>query len=705
VDTFEIGRTVLETGRHLLTGSLVLTAAVIVLSLVAVLQRDRRLIGAARAGFYGILVLVAGSSSCLVYGFVTGQYDNEYIFNYSEKSLALPFKLAGLWAGLDGSILFWCLILSAFAAAAAFQHHWSSRHPVGRRLEPWVYVILGLILFFFLLITHLVANPFEFMDLAHRQAQAARLGVPIDPAGHLLDGHGLNPQLENYWMAIHPPSLYIGFVGFTVPFAFALASLIARETGDYWIKITRRWTMVSWIFLTNGIILGGLWAYEMLGWGGYWAWDPVENASFLPWLTGTAFLHSVMIQERRDMLKAWNIFLIILTFFMTIIATYMTRSGVVASIHAFAEGSIGTWFLGFMAVTYIVSVLLLFLRLRDLRGKHQLESIFSREAAFYFNNLVLVALAVAVYFLSMFPKFSHDFLARTLSVGTPHYNRITIPLFALLVLLTGVGPQIGWVKATPANLRRNFLLPGLAGAAALILAMAAWAFTGELVTWKQALYPVFYPVAVLLGLSVFVLGTIWIEFQRGIRSRVKFQGETALQALTSLFVTNNRRYGGYIVHSGFVLIVVGIITSSFFRDREELMLTPGTPAKVGNHTVEVAAIDPYRDRRPAGPGQPYDKEVARFTIRDAAGRKVAELRPERHFYAKQQLNVSTPAISRNPINDYYVHFAGSERDGRVSATVFVNPLVNWIWAGWLIIIGGSLLAILPMPVRKVGLVT
>ncbi len=699
----ELGPTVLGIGKHLLTGSLVLTGAVILLAIAGVLRKERRFVNAARAGFYGVFVLVAGASAALVTGFLTGQYDNRYVYDYSERALALPFKIAGLWAGLDGSILFWSLLLAGFSAAVAVQHHWSSRHPVGRRLEPWVYVCLGGILFFFLLVTQEVANPFKTLTLENRALQAAK-GIPMDPGGHLMDGHGLNPQLENYWMAIHPPSLYLGFVGFSVPFAFALASLLAREMGDYWIKITRRWSMVAWLFLTNGIILGGLWAYEMLGWGGYWAWDPVENASFLPWLTGTAFIHSVMIQERRDMLKGWNVFLIFLTFFMTIIATYMTRSGVVASVHAFSEGTIGPWFLWFLGGAMALSLFLLFFRAGDLKGKDKLESLLSRESAFYFNNLALVAIALAIFFLSMYPKISHDLLARSLSVGSPHYNRITTPLFALLVFLTAVGPQIGWVKATAENLRRNFMVPALAGVISIFALYGYLKFERMIPDLRTALYPYFYPMGIIIGLAVFVLGTIYTEFYRGIKSRVKFRGESLPQAVVSLFAINNRRYGGYIVHVGFALIVIGIVVSSFFRQKEEMTLAPGVKGQVGDYTVEVAPFDPVRDQKLSGPGQPYDKDVARFRIEDSKGNVMADLRPERHFYPKDKNLVSTPAISRNFVNDYYVHFAARDPDGKVTFTAFINPFVNWIWAGWLIMIAGGILAILPMPVRRIGLV-
>ncbi len=701
----EFGRIALDAGRQLLTGAVLLSGAVVLLPIVAALLKDRRLVLAARAGLYGVFFLVAGASACLVTGFITGQYDNEYVYNYSEKALRLPYKIAGLWAGLRGSLLFWSLILAGYSAAAAFQHHWSARHPVGRRLEPWVYCTLGVVLLFFTFVTQHVENPFEWMDMKTRFHVAQQMGISVDADGHVGDGAGLNPQLENYWMIIHPPSLYMGFVGFTVPFAFAIASLIAREGGDYWIKVTRRWTMVAWLFLTNGVILGGLWAYEMLGWGGYWAWDPVENASLLPWLTGTAFLHSVMIQERRDMLKAWNVFLIFLTFFMTIVATYMTRSGVVDSVHAFAGGDIGTWFLWFMGVIAAVSLFILFFRLPDLRGKHKLESLLSREAAFYFNNLVLVAIAIAVYFLSMFPKISHDFFAFKQKVGEPHYNQVTTPLFLLLTFLTAIGPQIGWVKATAENLQRNFIVPGLVSVVSVLSLLGVWYAQDLIPTLRKLFVPYFYPTALAIGLAIFVLGTVYTEFHRGIKSRMKFRGEGFFQSIASLFAVNNRRYGGYVVHVGFGLVVIGVVVSSFFRSHEEFTLRAGDQGKVGDYTVEVVNDEVSGKMTPPGPGQPYAKEAQRFLFRNAGGKVVADLLPERHFYPKKRdaAVLSQPEISRNLVNDYYVHYQERLPGGEVKFEAFVNPWVNWIWAGWLIMIAGGILAIIPMPQRGVGL--
>lgn len=723
---------VLEFGRHLLFLAVCLTVVIFFLSLLGVLIRDRRPVVAARTGFYVLLALVGASSGCLIYGFLSGQYNIEYIYRYSERSLGTPFKFAGLWAGLDGSILFWTLILCGFSALAALQHRWSSRHPVGRRIEPHFYMVLSAVIFFFIFMAHQV-NPFEEMPLAERMNRA--------PDGQISDGHGLNPQLENYWMAIHPPMLYLGLVGFTIPFAFSMASLMAREMGDYWIKVTRRWTLIIWTFLTIGIILGGLWAYEMLGWGGYWAWDPVENASILPWFVGTAFLHSVMVQERRDMLKVWNIVLIIGTFFMTIVATYMTRSGVVESVHAFSEGDVGPKFIPFMIGIAVFGAFLIGMRLQYLKGKHRLESFFSREAAFFFNNLILVALCITVYFLSMYGKISHDWFFTREKVGIPTYTIVTTPLFLLLLLLTGLGPQLGWVKTSASVFWRRVFWPTIVGLVTCVICLPHWiasdyvpsvmapdgqggtSFDGGLLVDKIH----YYSTLLGLGFAAFILATVLLELFRTARSRVRSRGESWVISPLVVIFGNNRRYGGYIVHVGLALMAVGIIWSSNFRVKQEMeigfqdpQVIPGT-----RYTVEwVSHEDIPQD------GIPYYGERVNFVIRkldhvhvadaDSTGAghdhahdhahdhgdavQVAALVPEMRRYDKQEVTISIPAISRNFINDFYIHYA-MRRDNprKVAFTIYVNPTVNWIWTGAVLMLLGGVFAALPTPGKRTGL--
>ncbi len=754
---------VLEFGRQLLFLAAALTGVIAGLAALGIVLKDRRLVVGARVGFYALFLLVAASSACLVHGFIAGEYNNQYIFRYSERALGTPFKIAGLWAGLDGSMLFWTLILCAYAAVAALQHRWSARHPVGRRLEPWVYMVLATIIGFFVLVVCNVTNPFRELTLDMRIAQSADGIVP--------DGRGLNPQLENYWMAIHPPTLYLGLVGLAIPFAFSMAALLAGEMGDYWIKITRRWTLVAWSFLTFGIILGGLWAYEMLGWGGYWAWDPVENASILPWFVGTAFLHSVMVQERRDMLRGWNVFLVTLTFFATIIATYMTRSGVVDSVHAFAEGEVGKYFIPFMLAIALGSAFLMGLRGRFLRGRHQLESFWSREAAFFFNNLVLLALALTVYLLSMAGKISHDFFATKVTAREATYNLVTTPLFLLLLFLTGIGPQLGWVKTSPAILRKRILVPSITGAAVCLALLPYWIandtvpspFDAEGSVARAQTVPEtappappadanpetgpamapagmagdddesglgsgpgfllvekyhYYSTLLGIGLAVFILATIAAELRRGVLARVRHRGERVPGATLNVIVGNNRRYGGYIVHVGIAVLAIGVIWSSNFRIKQQMTIERGVPVKIGEsgwsrlaEKLNLPTGEPYtvtwKESETLPAGTPYSGERYRFDIHRGE-RKLATLLPELRYYPKFQDSplISVPAITRGFYNDYYIHYTMEQRRGNASAssfTIFINPLVNWIWTGAVLMLAGGLFAALPMPRRRIGL--
>jgi cytochrome c-type biogenesis protein CcmF len=648
---------VLAFGRSLLVLAAILCGGIALLSLLGLLLRDRRLVASARTGFYALLVLIAGSSACLVYGFVAGAYNNEYIFNYSEREIPTGFKVAGLWAGLQGSLLFWTLVLAAVSAAVAFQHRFSSRHPTGRRLEPYIYLVLTAVLGFFVAVCF-YENPFEEMDLEKRLGVASHFRIPMDSEGNLLDGKGLNPQLMNYWFVIHPPCLYLGLVLFTVPFAFALAALLAGELGDYWIRVTRRWTMVAWMFLTCGIILGGLWAYRQLGWGGYWAWDPVENASILPWCTATAFLHSVMVQERRDMLRWWNAFLIVLTFFLTIEATYMTRSGEVASVHAFAGGSeIGAWFRAFKFVLAGTGLFLLFFRFRELRGTHRLESLFSREAAFFFNNLVLLAIGLTIWFLSWLPNHTHAYLGSKQTVEGSFFNGVMTPLFVLLLFLTAVGPGLGWVKSTPASLRRNFRGPFIASFLALCGVYLFWYLSGKIGSATEVFYPKIlgkvvlalaersafidgllplglqdwmrdedspglyhavglYPTGLLLFIVALIISTVGAEFLRGIRSRMRARGEDPLSAFFGLVSRDNRRYGGYTVHIGIAVLALGIVINSMFKTEVKLHLHIGESAQVGDYV-----ITPLRSNRTAA------ELHAAVAALKSGSRTLAELEP------------------------------------------------------------------------------
>ena len=723
---------VLEFGRSLLLLGAITTGGVFVLALVGILLKDRRLVLAARTALYATFLTVVASASCLVFGFVTGLYNNDYIYNYSERGLPVAFKMAGLWAGLDGSLLFWTMLLSLFCAIVGIQHRKSGLHPTGRRLEPYVYIVLSVVLFFFVLITYR-ENPFAEMSPEVRQRLMSIRTIDVDSSGNFLDGHGLNPQLVNYWFVIHPPTLYLGFIIFTVPFAFAMAALMAGELGDYWIKVVRRWTMVAWLFLTSGIILGGLWAYRQLGWGGYWAWDPVENASFLPWCTGTAFLHSVMVQERRDMLKAWNAFLVILTFFLTIWGTWMTRSGVVESVHAFAGGEIGIWFQGFLILIGSAGLFFIFFRWRRLRGTNHFDSLLSRESVFLLNNVVLIVIMCSIMVLSLFPKITHDFFAREGTVGLSHYNTVMTPLFAALLFLTALGPGLGWVKTNPSALRRNFIKPAIATGLFLLILYGWWMTTGALGTWKEVLVPTldahhptaFYPTGLLLGLAFFIMATVAAEFSRSMRTRIVHRKEDVVTAFFQLVVRNNRRWGGYTVHIGIATLATGIVVSSMFKEQKQMTLNLGESAIIGPYRITPTETHHQEPQ----PGEPYVKEEAVFMVTrvaqtdlpaahgespdEAVGgateaswqqeELVAELRPELRFYPKKDEWIKEVSIERRLLGDIYLYYAAREPDGRFILTVFLNPLMILIYLGWFIMLGGGIFAALPIPGSKVGL--
>ena len=751
---------ILRYGHSLLWVAAVVTGAIALLSLLGIALRDRRFVLAARGGFYCLFLLLAGVSACLVHGFLSGTYNNEYIFNYSERDLPSFFKMAGLWAGLDGSLIFWTFILSGTAAAAAFQHHWSARHPEGRRMEPYTYLVLaGILGFFIALSIHMDA--FAEMTHEYRALYAKHFGVGIDGHGNLENGKGLNPQLVNYWFVIHPPCLYLGLVTFSIPFAFGIAALISGELGSYWIRIARRWAMVSWMFLLCGIILGGLWAYRQLGWGGYWAWDPVENASFLPWLAATAFLHSIMIQERRDMLRWWNIFLIIFTFFLTIEATYMTRSGEVASVHTFAlSESVGDWFRYFKFAIAGTGFFLLFYRFRDLRGSHRLESLCSREAAFFVNNLVLVTIALAVWFLSWLPSNSAAYLGAKATVDGPVFNRIMTPLFAILLFLTAVGPSLGWVKTSWRSLRRNLLWPFVAS---VIFVCGVYGFlyvNGNIPSAMEVFVPKFladslwgrqtddlfhaaglYPTGLFLFLAAFVVSTVVAEFVRGVRGRMRVRKEELLLAAFTVVTRDNRRYGGYVVHIGLAVLTVGIISSSMFKREKQFQLKLGQSGRIGSYDITpVRANRTFRELDTAErglregtllmedvePGLAYLRDEVIFHVTRAPGLPIAhgeaegaspggadgeaesevvcELRPERRFYPKQDNQwINEVSIHRGILGDIYLYYMFRDEADRVYLNAFLNPLMMLIWAGWFIMIAGGLYALLPVARNRVGL--
>jgi cytochrome c-type biogenesis protein CcmF len=538
------------------------------------------------------------------------------------------------------------------------------RHKNGE-LMPYVGVVLAGVQIFFLTLNNFVASPFKSLGVAG-----------VGGAMHFVaraDGNGLNPLLQYPEMVIHPPNLYAGYTGFTIPFAFALGALLARYPGEKWIHLTRKWTMIAWGFQTAGVLLGAHWAYAVLGWGGYWAWDPVENASLLPWLTATAFLHSVMMQEKRGMMKVWNVWLVFITFLLCITGTFLTRSGIVASVHAFAQSSIGNWFLGFIGVILLVCFVAYFKNRDYLKSENQLDSIVSRESSFLFNNLILLVSCIAVLSGTLFPVFSEWLSSSRISVGAPFFNKVNVPIGLLLLFLTGVGPLLAWRKTSAESLRRNFAWPLGIG---LIGGVLAFAFG-----FRQ-----FYSL-ICLTLCVFVAATISMEFYRGAKVIRARSGASFLASGVDLTMRNTRRYGGYIVHMGMVLIFVGLAGVAFNKDVQKDM-QPGQTMQIGQYTLRLQSVD-------SKPEKNYTAERMNVEVlRD--NKQLMMLYPERRKFNTTEQSGTMVAIYSTLKEDLYVVYAGISPETEVPVIhAYLNPLVKFIWFGGAVVVLGTLVALLP----------
>ncbi len=616
---------------------------------------------ARRAGIATFAVVFLAAVVLVIAAF-QNDFSIAYIFHHSNRDLPAPYKFATLWSGQEGSLLFWSLLLSAYGLVLRL------RYKTDTRLFAYASVVIAAVQIFFLLLLNFAAHPFAIMQGS----------LPAD-------GSGLNPLLQYPEMVIHPPMLYLGYVGFTVPFAFALSALIMRYPGEKWIHITRRWTMVTWGFLTCGIFLGAHWAYSVLGWGGYWGWDPVENASLMPWLTGTAFLHSVMMQEKRGMLKTWNMWLIFSTFMLSIFGTFLTRSGVVSSVHAFAQSSIGDWFVAFLALIFATCVFFYVKNRTHLRSEHKLESLVSRESSFLFNNLLLLVACFTVLWGTLFPVLSEWVQGNKVTVGPPFFNRVNIPVALLLLLLTALGPLLAWRKTSTESLRRNFMWPAIG---ALCVGVLLVLF--GLRPWNDASY--FYSLMTIM-LSVLVALTVASEFIRCGRVIGRHTGQNLLASMVQLAHRNTRRYGGYIVHFGVIVIMIGFAGSAFNRDVEKEMAF-GDRMAIGPYTLVCQSYT--QDDNPN-----YGSEWAVLNV-FKGGKQIATLNPERRFYKASQQTSTIVANRSTPLEDLYLVYEGQNPDtGRPIIKAHLNPLVMWIWVGVWIIIAGTAIAMVPnaAPVR------
>ena len=640
-------------GSYLLLAAFVACAYAAATSVAGARRRSRRLVESGVGAFYLVAAIMAVASSVIVHAFVVGDYSIKYVQRYSDSVQPLFYKLTSYWGGLDGSIMFWVFLLSLFGSTAVYVNR--ERH---RELIPYVVAIISAVQMFFLYLMIVHNNPFSTY-------------LTETPA----DGAGLNPLLQNFYMAIHPPTMYLGFVGLTIPFAFGLAALITGHLDDSWLRAVRRWTMMSWLFLTVGLGLGMIWAYEELGWGGYWGWDPVENAGLLPWFTATAFLHSVMVQERRGMLRAWNVTLVILTFFLTIFGTFMTRSGVVQSVHAFGEDpELARLFTGFMITILTVSFGFVIYRLPLLRARNELDSWVSREAAFMANNWILVFAAFFVLFATMFPTLSEAITGERLTVGPPFFNQWMLPIGLALLLLTGIGPLLAWRKTTLINLRDQFVFP-----VALALAVSGVLVALGVRVWISGL---------CFALCAMVFGTISQEFWRGARVRQGVSGTDMFTALIGLVALNKRRYGGYIVHLGIVLLFLGFAGEGF-KLEEDALVTPGQQVEVGSFVFRHDALKVSDD----GQKQMVTAHITVF--RD--GQEFAKMYPAKWFFRKHEDQPTTEvAIRRGFAEDVYIVLPAFDAATQsASLSLVINPLVNWIWVGFGIMALGIGIALLP----------
>ncbi|MFN7974466.1 MAG: heme lyase CcmF/NrfE family subunit [Acidobacteriota bacterium] len=648
-----------DVGASALAFALVASVYAMVIGILAAQGRSEALLVSATRGVRTAVGLVMLSCAGLWVAFLTNRFDLEYVFMYSSRELPLPYKLAALWGGQKGSLMLWSLILSIYSLVVVRPRR--SPDPV---LVAGVGATMMAILSFFLTLANFSTNPFE------------RLAEGAAP-----DGRGLNPLLQHPAMAIHPPTLYTGFVGMSVPFAFMLSSLLLGRTDDRWIRLSRRVTLVAFTALFIGNMLGMAWAYMELGWGGYWAWDPVENAACMPLLTGTALLHSVMIQEKRGMLKIWNASLAAITFLLTILGTFLTRSGVVSSVHSFGASTLGSYFLAFLAFATFGTTGVIVARRKLLRSEHSLDSIWSRESAFIVNNLIFVGAAFSILWGTLYPILSEAVTNVKATVGAPFFNRVNVPIAVFQLFLIGVGPLIAWRRASLAQLRRSFLMPlsvaGLVGAALFGL--------GVRKTWALLVF----------ALSLFVLATIVIELYRGTRARMQ-NGEAPVQALLLLVLRNPRRYGGYVVHLGVLLFFCGIAASSAYQKEGEALLTEGGELTVGSYRLKLMKVEDADIKRASG----IVTTVDAYRTTRGHEEKVATLRPERLTYytgiREEEQPTTNVAIRSNWRDDLYVLPAAFFPDKRqVHLRAYVNPMVSWIWAGGAVVLLGIVITLLP----------
>lgn len=631
-----------------------------VVAFVGAQRRVPELVISARNAAYGVTGFITLAVIIIEYLLITGHYQTRYVYEVSNRAAPLFYRVTALWGGQDGSLLFWSWLMSIFATLVLVRK-WGSM----RVMMPYVVAVTQITVAFFIGLVVFVANPFEQLEFF--------------PA----DGAGLNPLLRHFGMVIHPPVLYVGFVAFVIPYAFGVAALITRQTSDLWVRTTRRWTLTAWLFLSLGLLLGGWWAYDVLGWGGYWGWDPVENAALIPWLVGTPFLHSVMMQENRGMLKRWNMALIILTFSLVIEGTFLTRSGVISSVHSFAQSAIGPLFLGFIAVMFLASFYLFVSRWSDLGSDNELDSLVSRESFFLLNNLIFIGLGVIVWWGTHFPLFSEALMGEKIVVGPPFFEKTTAPLWAAIVLLMGVAPLIPWRRATLKKLRDGLLWPTAIG----LVTMALLYTVAGVKIWGAVIG---------FGFCAFTFSATLMEYWRGVSARHRSTGESYPVALWRLVGRNRRRYGGYLIHIGVILVAIGVVGSRFYQVETQRNLAIGESMTISSEFIGTYELTYHGLRDGASPDDRIITEAVLSVTYN--GKPAGALIPNREFFVVQQQPMTIPDKRSTLADDLYVILAGWEGAGETATfKAYINPLVNWLWIGGFVFIIGTIVAAWPTP--------
>ena len=657
-------------------GALVITFLIsiygVAASIYGLRQKKAVWVDSARNAMLLTFPLLTLSAVSIMFLLATEHYEVEYVANVTSSSMPMYLKITALWGGQAGSLVFWSWLMSAFASAVTLRK-WDR----DREFLPWVIVVSLITLAFFLSLNVFVENPYARLWLYPTGQIEKHM---FQPGGTTLffpqDGQGLNPLLRHPGMIIHPPMLYLGFVSFVIPYAFAIAALVTGRTDDRWIRLTRRWTLWAWMFLSLGLVLGGRWAYDVLGWGGYWGWDPVEIAAFMPWLTGTAFLHSVMIQEKRGMLKQWNMVLVILTYDLVIFGTFLTRSGVLSSVHAFAQSAIGPLFFGFIGLTLAVSLGLVMYRWNDLKGETEMKSLLSREALFLLNNLLFLSILVVCFWGVIFPLISELVTGQKVTVGPPFYERANGPLMAGLLLLMAIAPLSGWGLSTYKTIGRAIWKPAIVALVVEVIAIILgirnpYALIG------------FFLIALVLSVTIY-------EYWRAADARHRRHDENHFKALWILAKRDRRRYGGYVIHISMAMMAIGIIGIEMFQTETQGTLSQGETLHLDDYTIRYDSLSVF--------DAPGGRNVARAVVSVFKnGDYLTTLHPRRDFYYDSNQPMTIPGVRSTIEDDFYILMVDWQEISTRSATfkVYHNPLVNWLWIGSWVFILGTIVAAWP----------